>query len=130
MSVIARETPWATIHLAGLPIASFFIQQNYRINKNYADIISAVMTAGTFGVLSSPLAQLRFQKQLHLTKKAPPKSYSSIIKNIWNQEPNASPLRRLGFFFKGAKPRSITAMTSAFLINKGREYLESFNTIK
>jgi Mitochondrial carrier protein len=130
LSVILRESAWATTYMAVLPIFSSTLQQTYRIKKNRADIFSSIVTAGTFGILSSPLAQLRFNKQLYLTEKAASKSYLSIINKIYFQQPSASITQRIGFFFKGAKPRGIAATTSAFLIHKGRETFDALNTIK
>lgn len=119
-ATMLREGTWSTIYLTAIPtLASYFLEKG--LKKEQAEGLAVILTAGTYGLFSTPLNQLRSKKQLGLTEPAPGKSYIQHVKDIWNQKPTASTWQRFSFYFKGAIPRTITTTVAAGLLVEGQE---------
>jgi len=95
--------------------------QKQGLNKQTSEFIAVVFVAGTYGFFSAPLNQLRFKKQLDLTKATQNKSYYAHSLAVWNQEANASQLKRIAGFFKAAPQRAITTTIGGAFLVKGAE---------
>ena len=129
-SVMLREGLWSTVYLAAIPIMSKFLQKE-GAEKQYAEPVAMLSIAGAYGLLSSPLNQLRYRKQAALTTPATNKSYLAHAKDIFNQAPKVSHMARVGFFFKAGFPRAVTTTLAAGLIVKGTElYDQAINQMK
>ncbi|RUR17268.1 hypothetical protein ELY21_11145 [Legionella sp. km535] len=122
-SIMMREGLWSTVYLTAIPtLAQYF--QSKGIKKEQAEGMALVLTAGSYGFFSTPLYQLRFRKQQGLTEPVNEKSYLQHAKAIWNQPSIGGAVQRLGFFFKGAIPRTITTTIAGALLYKGQEVLQ------
>lgn len=119
-AVMLREGLWSTVYLTAIPMMSQFLQQQ-GVKKHQAELFSVLSVAGTFGLLSSPLNQLRFKKQQGLTQTTPSKTYLEHAKDIWNQDPTATSKARTGFFFRACVQRAVTTTLAAGLMVKGTE---------
>ncbi|KTC65313.1 Mitochondrial carrier protein (plasmid) [Legionella adelaidensis] len=122
-SAMLREGMWSTVYMTAIPMVSSILQKR-GAEKKYADMMAMLFVAGTYGFVSSPLNQLRFRKQDNLIVASVPKSYLQHIKDIFNQEPNASVMKRVATFFKAGVPRFITTTVAAGLIVTGSEYYD------
>lgn len=120
-SVMLREGLWSTVYMSAIPMMSASLQK-HGVKKQYADLLSLLTVAGAYGVLSSPLNQLRYRKQEGLTEPTLNKSYLEHAKAIFHQEPTASHFARAGFFFKAGFPRAVTTTVAAGLMVKGTAY--------
>lgn len=118
-----REGCWSALYLSVLSMASKQFQTR-GMNKNQADFWALLLTAGSYGVFSTPLYQFRYKKQLGLTEPNKPKSYLEHAKDIYNQKPNVKWIEKLGFFFKGAIPRTLTVTLAAGALYKAGELYE------
>jgi len=119
-AVMLREGAWSTVYMTAIPMMSAGLQKQ-GVDKQLADLVSMLAVAGSYGVLSSPLNQLRFRKQAGLTEPGQSKSYWEHTKDVFNQDPKASTMTRVGSFFKAALPRAATTVFAAGLIVKGTE---------
>lgn len=120
-SVMLREGLWSTVYMTAIPMVSQSIQEQ-GVEKQYAQPLAMLMVAGAYGLFSSPLNQLRYCKQAGLTATTTNKSYLEHAKDIFNQDPKASNMARVGFFFRAAVPRAVTTTVAAGLMVKGAEY--------
>ena len=103
--------------------------QEQGVSNERAKLYSVVVVAGTYGFFSAPLNQLRFKKQQGLTESIQMKSYSEHAKDIFNQDPKASTLHRVRFFFKASVPRALTTTVAGGLLVEGKRlYEEVVNT--
>ncbi|MBL7479832.1 MC/SLC25 family protein [Legionella bononiensis] len=122
-SIMLREGLWSTVYLTAIPtLARYF--KSTGMKKEQAEGLALVLTAGSYGFFSTPLYQLRFRKQQGLTEPVVGKSYLQHAKDIWNQPGNGGTVQRLGFFFKGALPRTLTTTIAGALLYKGQEILQ------
>ncbi|MFJ1268558.1 MC/SLC25 family protein [Legionella lytica] len=121
MSVMLREGLWSTVYMTAIPMLSSSLQKQ-GVEKQYAQSMAMLLIAGAYGLVSSPLNQLRYRKQDGLTTPGTNKSYLEHAKDILNQDTKASNLARVGFFFRAAAPRAITTTVAAGLMVKGAEY--------
>lgn len=120
-SIMVREGLWATVYMSAIQMASDALQKQ-GVAEQYATPISTLLVAGSYGLFSSPLNQLRYRKQAELTN--PPstyKSYTAHARDIFNQKPQASSMARAGFFFKAAIPRTVTTTVAAGVVVAGTE---------
>ena len=123
LSIMLREGLWSTVYLTAIPtLARYF--KSTGMKKEQAEGLALVLTAGSYGFFSTPLYQLRFRKQQGLTETVARKSYLQHAKDIWNQPGNGGTVQRLGFFFKGALPRTLTTTIAGALLYKGQEMLQ------
>lgn len=122
-SIMLREGLWSAVYLSAIPQMSEALQEQ-GLKKQYAEPLAMLSVAGMYGFISSPINQLRYRKQDNLTKGIDNKSYFSHAKSIIHQEPNASPLNKMGFFFKASLPRAMTTTVAAGLMVKGSEYYD------
>jgi|GEM_PF-4490940 len=120
-SIMLREGLWSTAYMTAIPMMSSALQER-GLKKPQAELLALLTVAGTYGLASSPLNQLRFKKQQGLTEPTLGKSYLGHANDIFNQEPEARYTRRVGFFFKACLPRTVTTMVAAGLMVKGTEY--------
>lgn len=95
-SVMLREGLWSTVYMTAIPMVSQSIQKQ-GFEKQYAQPLAMLMVAGAYGLFSSPLNQLRYRKQAGLTAATTNKSYLEYAKDIFNQDPKASDMARVGF---------------------------------
>ncbi|CEG56442.1 MC/SLC25 family protein [Legionella fallonii] len=124
-ATMLREGAWSTIYLTAIPIlASYFSERG--LKREHAEGLALILTAGSYGMLSTPLNQLRSKKQLGLTEPTPIKSYIQHAKDIWNQKPTTSVLQRFSFYFKGALPRTVTTTIAGGLLVEGQELYNTF----
>ena len=121
ISIMMREGLWSTVYMTAIPMMSASLQQQ-GVDKKYAQPLAMLTVAGAYGFFSSPLNQLRYRKQEGLTNASTNKSYLEHAKDILQQQPNARPLERVGFFFKASVPRAITTTVAAGLMVTGAEY--------
>lgn len=129
-SIMMREGLWSTVYMTAIPLVSASLQEQ-GVKKQYAEPLAMLTVAGAYGLLSSPLNQLRYRKQTGLTGQTINKSYLAHAKDIFNQAPKASHLARAGFFFKAGLPRAITTTVAAGLMVKGTEcYNKAVNYCK
>ncbi len=119
-SIMLREGLWSTVYLSAIPVMSQSLQDK-GVNKVQADLLSVLTVAGGYGLLSSPLNQLRFKKQHGLTEDTINKSYFEHAKTIFNQDVKSSHVARMRFFFKGGLARTKTTTVAAGLMVKGGE---------
>ena len=127
-SIIVREGLWSVVYLSAIPLMQQSLQEQ-GVPKERAKRNSVVMVAGAYGLFSAPLNQLRFRKQQGLTELTPKKSYWLHAKDIYNQDPKASSVQRVGFFFKASVPRAITSTVAAGLLVEGKRlYEDAMNT--
>lgn len=119
-SVMMREGLWSTVYMTAIPMVSQSLQKP-GIEKQYAEPLAMLMVAGAYGLLSSPLNQLRYRKQAGLTTPSTNESYFDHAKHIFNQDVKASNKVRIGFFFRAAMPRAVTTTVAAGLMVKGTE---------
>ncbi len=119
-SVMLREGGWSTVYMTAIPMMSASLQKK-GVEKQYAQPLAMLTVAGAYGLFSSPLNQLRYRKQEGLTRPAASKSYLEHAKDIFNQNPKAGNMARVGFFFKAALPRAVTTTVAAGLMVKGTE---------
>jgi hypothetical protein len=119
-SVMLREGLWSTVYMTAIPMMSASLQKQ-GVEKQYATPLAMLAVAGSYGLFSSPLNQLRYRKQEGLTGPTIKKSYLKHAKDIFNQEPKASSLARVAFLFKAGLPRTITTTVAAGLMVKGTE---------
>jgi len=119
-NITLREGSWLTVYMTAIPMMSKSLQEQ-GVRKQPADFLAVLAVAGAYGLLSSPLNQLRFKKQQGLTESTPNKSYLEHAKDIFNQDPKASNTMRMRFFFKAGFPRSVTTTVAAGLMVKGTE---------
>lgn len=120
-SITLREGVWSMIYMTAIPMVSKSIEKQ-SIDKKYAQPLAMLTVAGTYGVLSSPLNQLRYRKQAGLAIPSTNKSYLAHAKDIFNQDLKASAMTRAGFFFRAGFPRAVTTTAAAGLMVKGTEY--------
>ncbi len=120
MSVMLREGLWSSVYMTAIPMLSASLQKQ-GVEKQYAQPWAMLIIAGAYGMLSSPLNQLRYRKQEGLTTPGLNKSYLEHAKDILNQDSKAGSVARMGFFFRAAVPRAITATVAAGLMVKGTE---------
>jgi len=116
-----REGSWSTVYMSAIPLLSTSLQKRGH-SKRVADFLAVLSVAGTYGLFSSPLNQLRYRKQLGLTNASQKKSYLEHAIDIYNQDPNANNVARLKFFFKAGVPRMVTTTAAAGLLVKGTEF--------
>lgn len=129
-SLMGREGCWSTVYLTAIPMVSHHLQEK-GMKKNQADFVAVVAVAGMFGFLSTPLNIARFRKQDGLTRATPTKSYLAHAQDIWEQEPSLSRRARVGSFFKGGLPRTLTTMVAGGLMVKGTEiYNQTINAFR
>ncbi|KTD48261.1 MC/SLC25 family protein [Legionella quateirensis] len=122
-SIMLREGLWSTVYLTAIPtLARYF--KSTGMKREQAEGLALVLTAGSYGFFSTPLYQLRFRKQQGLTEPVAGKSYLEHAKDIWNQPGSGGTVQRLGFFFKGALPRTLTTTIAGALLYKGQEMLQ------
>ena len=121
ISVMLKEALWSTVYLTAIPMMSASLQKQ-GVEKQYAEPLATLTIAGTYGLFSSPLNQLRYRKQAGLTGPTTNKSYLEHAKDIFNQDPKASSMVRFGFFFKAGIPRAVTTTVVAGAMVKGTEY--------
>lgn len=115
-----REGMWSTVYMTAAPTFShYFETQNH--SKAQSEGLALILTAGLFGLFSTPLNQLRFKKQQGLTEPCINKSYLEHTKDIWNQNPNARTSERLGHFFKAWPQRVITTTAAGAVIVEGQK---------
>ena len=122
-SIMAREGLWSTVYMTAIPMMSKILQEK-GVQKSKADFLSVLMVAGAYGLISSPLNQMRFKKLHGLTEASINKSYLEHAKDIFNQDPKASTTMRIGGFFKGCFPRTVTTMVASGLLFKGTEFYD------
>ncbi|MCL9684437.1 solute carrier family 25 protein [Legionella maioricensis] len=119
-ATMLREGIWSTVYLTAVPILTqHFCAKGMK--KEQAEGLALILTAGSYGMFSTPLNQLRSRKQKGLTEPLEIKSYLQHVQDIWNQKPTANTLQRCAFFFKGAIPRTVTTTVAGGLLVKGQE---------
>jgi hypothetical protein len=119
-SVMMREGFWSTVYMTAIPIITTSLERQ-GVKKQYAQPIAMVTVAGAYGLFSSPLNQLRYRKQVGLTTATTNKSYLEHARDIFNQDPRANKIERMGFFFRAGLPRAVTTTVAAGLMVKGTE---------
>ncbi|MBA2651663.1 MAG: hypothetical protein H0U73_05295 [Tatlockia sp.] len=120
-SIMMREGLWSTVYMTAIPMMSVSLQKQ-GVEKRYAQLLAMLTVAGAYGLVSSPINQLRYRKQAGLTTPTPNKSYPKHAKDILNQDLKATNIARVGFFFKAGFPRAVTTTVAAGLMVKGTEY--------
>lgn len=123
VSIMLREGLWSTVYLTAIPTLARYFQSS-GIKKEQAEGLALILTAGSYGFFSTPLYQLRFRKQQGLTEPSSDKSYLHHTKEIWGQNITGTTVQRLGFFFKGALPRTVTTTVAGALLYKGHELFQ------
>ena len=119
-ATMVREGIWSTVYLTAVPVLTQYFCTK-EMKKEQAEGLALILTAGSYGLFSTPLNQLRSRKQIGLTEPLERKSYWQHAQDIWNQKPTANTLQRSAFFFKGAIPRTITTTVAGGLLVKGQE---------
>lgn len=123
LSLGLREGSWSFAYVfAPQALGEFFQTQN--MGEDNARRLAAVISGSAFGFLSCTINQFRYQMQSNLTIKGPSKGYIEHGKDLWLRAPNASPLKKLSFFFNGGVPRTIASATAALLISDGLKYYD------
>lgn len=129
-SVMLREGFWSTVYMTAIPMMSASLEEQ-GVEKQYAQPLAMLLVAGAYGLLSSPLNQLRYRKQEGLTEPSMNKSYLEHAKDIFNQDRNASSMARFRSFFRAGLPRALTTTVAAGLMVKGTEcYHQSVDYLK
>ena len=116
-----KEGLWSTVYMTAIPIMSASLQKQ-GVEQRCAELLATLTVAGAYGLLSSPLNQLRYRKQADLTKPVINKSYLEHVKDILNQDPKASHRERVSFLFRAGLPRAVTTTIGAGLLIKGTEW--------
>lgn len=113
--VMTRESSWAATYMSLTPTLSLFIQLSGH-NKSLSDVIAAIIVGGAFGVASTPLHMLRYEKQKGLMALKPNESYWSIA------------LRNgIKGLFAPVLPRTVTTIAAAAIFTKGNEWVKEYS---
>lgn len=122
-----REGVWTASYMfAPSFFATYF--QRLGLPEQHASTASALSFGALFGIFSAPLNVLRFHKQSGLTQPKENHSYLQLAKQVGQELPTSNLTARVCLFFKGAKPRAITAGTAAVLLHEGSKVYDKLTS--
>ncbi|MDF1678679.1 MAG: hypothetical protein P1U32_08310 [Legionellaceae bacterium] len=109
VSMMAREGAWTTTYAALFPILSKTLQ-DAGWQKQEADAAAVVSSSTGFGFFSAPINRLRVMKQKPLASpEIPQKTYLELLRAMLKECETLPPAQRVGCFFRGGVPRSVTS---------------------
>jgi len=120
-SMAVREGAWVPMYLESIPILSKRFKEA-GCHRFIADAAALIVSAGLFGVMSTPVNRLRIMKQDKLAEtNTPSTSYSSLLRTMIQECPDLKPAERTVRFFKGAGARSVTSALAGGLFFAGNQ---------
>lgn len=120
-----REGLWFPAYTAASTmLGPFFESQG--LSKDNSETFATFVAGAAFGLISCPINLFRFAKQSDLTKPCENKSYPQHFNILWQRAPKASTSQRIGFFFTGGLPRTLTAASAATLMHLGTKAYKAY----